>query len=112
MYLWQSLQKQVLVLAGLKDESNMVIAEQVDELVCELGSPQLDGQRGIEILKVINGRVALEYPRREGSMVCFASCEGSAARHAGVDVELYWVPVILINDESAICNGEELIKPR
>ena len=36
-----SLQERVLALAGLKDDdSGLVIAEQVDELVCELGSPQ------------------------------------------------------------------------
>ena len=44
-------------------------------------------------------------------MVRSARCEGSAARHAGIDVELYQVPVILVNDESAIGGGEELIKP-
>ena len=55
----KSLQEWVLVLAGQKDDDNiLVIAEQVDELVCELGSPQLDGQSGVESLKVTNGRVA------------------------------------------------------
>ena len=79
--------------------------------MCKLGSPQLDGPSGIESLEVTNGRVSPEYPRREGTMVCSASCEGSTARHAGVDVELYRVPVILMNDASAIIGGEELIKP-
>ena len=99
-------------MAGLKrDDSSLVITEQVEELVCELGSPQLDGPSGIESLEVTNGRVAPEYPRREGSMVHSASCEGSSARHAGVYVELDWVPAILMNDEGAICCGEESIKP-
>ena len=79
--------------------------------MCELGSPWLDSQSGVASLEVTNGRVALEYPRREGSMICSASCEGSAARHAGIDVEVYRVPVIQMNDEHAICGGEEPIKP-
>ena len=33
----------------------------MEEVVGKLGSPQLDGQSGIENLKVINGRVPLEY---------------------------------------------------
>ena len=102
-----SLQEWVPAPASLKDDdSGLVIAEQVEELVCELGSPQFDGQSGIESLEVTNGRVGPECPRREGGMVCSASCEGSAARHSGIDVELYQVPIILMNDKSAICGGE------
>ena len=66
---------------------------------------------GVESLEVTDGLAALEYPRMECSMVRSASCEGSSARHAGTDVELYCVPVIMVNDESAICGGEELIEP-
>ena len=80
-------------------------------LVCELWRSHLDGQTGIESLKVTDGRIGLKYPRREGSMVCSASCECSAAKHAGINVELYRVPAILVNDENAIRVGEELIKP-
>ena len=46
-----------------------------------------------------------EYPRREGSVICSASCEGSTAGHACIDVELYWVPAILVNDERAVSGG-------
>ena len=107
-----SLQEWVLSPTGLKDDdSSLVIAEQVDELVCKLGSQQLDGQSGIESLKVTHGRVAPEYPRREVSMVGSATCEGSTARHAGIDVELDRVPAILMNDEGAIRGGGEPIKP-
>ena len=56
-------------------------------------------------------KVGLEYPRRKGGMVRSASHEGSTAGHAGIDVELYGMPVIVVNDESAIGGGEELIKP-
>ena len=63
-------------LAGLEDDdSSLVIAEQVEEVVGKFGSPQLYGQRGIESIEVTNGRVALEYSRREGNMVHSASCE-------------------------------------
>ena len=45
-------------------------------------------------------------------MVRSASCEGSAAaRHAGIDVEVYRVPVVLVNNESVIHGGEEPIEP-
>ena len=81
------------------------------ELVCELWNPPLDGQSSIESLKVTNGRVAPEYTRRESSMLCSASCDGSTARHAGIDVELDRVPAILMNDEHAIHSGEEMVKP-
>ena len=43
----------------------------------------------------------------EGSMIPSATCEGSAAGHASIDVELYWVPVTLVNDECAISGGKE-----
>ena len=83
-----SLQEWVLPLAGLEDDdSSLFIAEQVEEVVCELRHPQLDGHTGVESLEVTDERVAPEYPRREGSMVRSVSCEGSAARHAGIDVE-------------------------
>ena len=103
-----SLQEWVLVPAGLKDDdSSLHITERVEELVSELVSPQLDGQS----LEVTNGRVAPEYPRREASMVCTASCEGSTARQTSIDVELKRAPAILMNDEGAIYVGEEPIKP-
>ena len=44
-------------------------------------------------------------------MVLGTSCEGSASRHAGIDVELKWDPAVLMNDESAISSGEEPIEP-
>ena len=44
-------------------------------------------------------------------MVCSASCEGSTARHAGMDLELAQVPAILMNDKCTICGGEEQVKP-
>ena len=56
--------------------------------MCELGSQQLDGQSGIDTLEVTDWRVVPEYAMREGSIVCAASCVGSTARHAGIDVEL------------------------
>ena len=55
--------------------------------------------------------VILKYPRRKGSMIDSACCEGSAARHASIDVEVYWVPVILVYMESAVGGGDEPIKP-
>ena len=58
-------------MASLKDDdSSLVSTEQVEKLVCELGSPQLDGQRGIESLKVTYGRVAPEYAWRDAIVVC------------------------------------------
>ena len=75
------------------------------------GAHKLDGQSGIGSLKVTNGRVALKYSRREGSMVGSASYEGSAVRHSGIDVDLDRVPAILMNVEGAVRGGEELIKP-
>ena len=69
---------------------------------------QFDGQSGIESHKVTDGRVGPDYHRREDSMVCSASSEDSTA---GIDVELYRVPVILVSDKSAIFLGEKLIKP-
>ena len=43
-------------------------------------------------------------------MVCSACCESSTARQAGIDVEVGEVPVILMNDEGAIRDGEETVK--
>ena len=77
----------------------------------ELWGPQLDGQCGVESLEVADAGVVPEYPRWEGSMIGSARHEGSAAGHASIDVELYRVPVILVNDESAVDGGEEPIKP-
>ena len=106
-----SLEEWVLAPASLEDyESSLVIAEQVEKLVCKLRSPQLDGQSSIESLEVTNWRVAPKYPRREGSMVRSARCEGSTDRHAGIDVELDWVPTILMKNEGAMHDGEEPIK--
>ena len=49
----------VLATASVKDDdSSLVITELVEQLVCELGSPQLDGQSGIESLEVTNGMVS------------------------------------------------------
>ena len=46
-----SLEEWVLAPAGLEDDdTSLDVAEQGEELVCELGSPQLDGQSGIESL--------------------------------------------------------------
>ena len=106
-----SLKEGILAPDGLKDgDGGLVVAEQGDELVCELRSPQLDGQFGVESLKVADEGV-LKYPRWEGSVIGSACCEGSAAGYASFDVEVYWVPVILMNEESAIGGGEETIKP-
>ena len=79
--------------------------------MCELGSPQLDGQSGIESLGVTNGRIVPEYTGRETSMAHSAICEDSTARYACIDVELDQVPAILMNDEGAIHDGEETLKP-
>ena len=79
--------------------------------MCKVLGSQLDHQCSVESLKVADGRVGPEYRRRKGGMVCSASCEGSTARHAGINVELYRVPVILVNDESVIHVGEEPIDP-
>ena len=56
------------------------------------------------------GGLAKSIPRREGSVVRSASCDGSAARYASIDVELYRVPVILMNDESSVGGREEPIE--
>ena len=107
-----SLEERILPLSSLKyGNSGLVVADQVEELVCKLWGPQLDGQCGVESLEVADGRFGSKYPRRKGSMVCSASCEGSAVIHADIDVELYQVPVIQVNDESAISGGEEPIEP-
>ena len=73
----------------------------------KLWGPLLDGQHGVESLEVADEGVGLEYPRQEGS----ASHEGSTAGHAHMDVELYQVHVILVNDECAVGGGAKLIKP-
>ena len=91
--------------------SGLVVGEQAEELVHELWGTQLDGQCVIESLEVADEGLVPEYPRREGSMVGSAHCEGSAARQASIDVELYWVPIILVNEERAVGGGKESIKP-
>ena len=107
-----SMETGILAPASLKDGDNsLVVAEQVEDLVRKLWGPQLDGQCSIESLEVADEGVVPEYPRREGNVIGSACCEGSTARHASVDVELYRVPVILVNEESAIGGGEEPIKP-
>ena len=79
-----------------------------EELVCKLCGPHLDGQHCIDSLEMADGGgVVLEYPRWEGSVIRSTSGEGSTAGHAGIDVELYRVPVLLVNDESSINGGEE-----
>ena len=55
--------------------------------------------------------VVMEYSRWEGGVIGSARCEGSAARHASVNVQVYQVPVILANEESAVGCEEEPIKP-
>ena len=52
--------------------------------------------------------VVREYPGRKGGMVSYAI---SAAGHASIDVELYWVSFLLVNYECTIGGGEELIEP-
>ena len=71
-------------------------------LVCKVWGPQLDGQCSIESLEVAVGRIDPDNPRRKCGMVHSVSCKGSG-RHAGIDVELYKVPVI--------SGREEPIKP-
>ena len=77
----------------------------------ELRSPQLDDQCSIESLEMADEGVVPEYPRQEGDMVGFACCEGSAARHAGIDVQVYRVPLILVDAECDVCGGDKMIKP-
>ena len=108
-----SLEEQVLAPSSLKDDDCiLIIAEQVEKLVCKLGSPQLEGHSGIESIEVTNGRVVPEYTGRECSMLHSARCEGSTPRHAGVNVRLDWVPAILNNDKGAIHGGEETSQTR
>ena len=105
-----TLEEGVLAPVGLKD-SGMVVTDQVEELVHELWGPPLDGQCDFESLGVADEGVVPEYPRGEGSVIGSASHEGPVAGHASIDVELYWVAVILVNDECAVCGWEEPIKP-
>ena len=55
--------------------------------------------------------VVQEYPRWEGGVIGSPCYESSAAGHASIDVQVCRVPVILVNEESAIGGGEEIIKP-
>ena len=77
--------------------------------VCRVSLHFRDGEHWS--LEVTNGTFAPEYPRREVSIVCSASCEASTDRDAGINVELDQVPAIVMNDEGAIHGGEEPIKP-
>ena len=107
-----NLEEDILAPASVKNgDVGLVVAEQVDELVCKQWIPQLDGQCGFDSLEVADEGVVPECPRRESGVIGSACCEGSTARHATIDVEGYWVPVIVVNEESAIGGGEELIKP-
>ena len=50
-----SCEEWVLAPADLEDDnSSLVVTEQVEELVCELGSPQLDGQSSVESLESVD----------------------------------------------------------
>ena len=55
--------------------------------------------------------VVPEYSRWEDAVIGSARCEASTAGHASIDVQMYQVPVILVNKERAISGGEETIKP-
>ena len=55
--------------------------------------------------------VASQYPGRECGVIGSASCDGSTARHAGVDIQVNWLPVILVDEECAVGGGEEMFKP-
>ena len=86
--------------AGLKDAvSSLVVAEELDELVRELRSPQLDGQCGIESFEMADEGVVLQYPGQECGMIGSASCDGSAAGYAGINIQVNQVPVILGDEE-------------
>ena len=52
-----------------------------------------------------------EYPSWESGMIGSARCEGSTAVHAGINVQVYRVPVILMDEECAVGGGDETIKP-
>ena len=107
-----SLEEGILVPASLKDgDRGLVVAEQVEQLVRKLWSPQLDVQCIVESLEVTDEGVVPEYPRREASMIGSSRCEGSTTGHASVNIEVYQVPAILVNEESAFGGGEELIEP-
>ena len=44
-------------------------------------------------------------------MIGSAHCEGFAAGHANIDVQVYRVPVVLVDEKCAISGVEEMIKP-
>ena len=54
----------------------------------------------------------LQYPVGKCGMIGSARCDGSTARHAGIDIHMYWVLVILVDEEHAIGGGEEMVEPR
>ena len=58
-----SLEEGIIAPAGLKDvDSGLVVTDEVNELVHELRSPQLDGQCGVESLEIADEWVVLQYP--------------------------------------------------
>ena len=106
------LEEIILAPSGLKDVDNsLVVAIQVDELVRKLRSPQLEGQCSIESLEMADEGVVPEDPGQEGGVIGSARCEGSTAGHAGVNVQVYRVPVILVDEERTISGVDEMIKP-
>ena len=54
--------------------------------------------------------VVPEYSRWEDGVIGSARCEGSTSGHTSIDVQMYRVPVILVNEERAVGAGEEMIK--
>ena len=107
-----SLKEGILAPAGLKDgDSGLGVTEQVDELAREVRSPQLDGLCGIESFEMADEWFVSKYPGWEGGMVGSACCDGSTAGHVGVNVQVYRVSVVLVDEECAIGCGEEMIKP-
>ena len=102
-----SLEEGIPAPASLKDgESGLVVGEQVDELVRELRSPQLDGQCGVESLEMADEGIVSKYPGCEDGMIGSSCCDGSTTGHAGVDVQVYQMPVVLVDEEHAIGGGD------
>ena len=54
--------------------------------------------------------VVVEYAWRKSRMVGATSCDGSTSGHAGINVELYQSPTVLVYYESAISGREEMVK--
>ena len=55
--------------------------------------------------------VVLQYLGRECGVIGSACCDGSSAGHAGVDIQVYQVPVILVDEEHAVGGGKETVEP-